>query len=97
MLLCACGSSGGAACGAGGVMAWGRGVGVGEQGREGVDVVYAQPEPMKTAEAVKERLSEIPTRLYLPSECDRELLAVAAAKLVAKHRQPILDFVNRQR
>ena len=52
---------------------------------------------MKTAEAVKERLSEIPTRLYLPSECDRERLAVAAAKLVAKHRQPILDFVNRQR
>ena len=70
---------------------------MGEQGREGVDVVYAQPEPMKTAEAVKERLSEIPTRLYLPSECDRELLAVAAAKLVAKHRQPILEFVNRQR
>jgi hypothetical protein len=59
--------------------------------------VSTKPGQVQTAEAVKERLSEIPTRLYLPSECDRELLAVAAAKLVAKHRQPILDFVNRQR
>ena len=59
-------------------------------------VLAAESEPMKTAEAVRERLSEIPTRLYLPSECDRELLSVAAAKLVAKYRQPILDFLNRQ-
>jgi predicted ATPase len=32
-LLCACGSSGGAACGAGGVTAWGRGAGAGARGR----------------------------------------------------------------
>jgi hypothetical protein len=32
---CACGSSGGAACGAGGVMAWKRGAGAGERGRGG--------------------------------------------------------------
>jgi hypothetical protein len=38
---CACGSSEGAACGAGGVMAWGRGAGKEREGAEGVDVDYA--------------------------------------------------------
>ena len=38
---CACGSSGAAVCGAGGVMAWGRGAGAGERGRGGVDVGFA--------------------------------------------------------
>ena len=33
-----------------------------------------------------EREAGIPTRLGLMSECDRQLLAAAAAKLVAKHR-----------
>jgi len=41
LALCACGSSGAAACGAGGVMAWERGAGKGREGAEGVDVDYA--------------------------------------------------------
>jgi hypothetical protein len=44
---------------------------------------------------VRERIAEIPTRLGLPSECDRQLVATAAAKLVAEHRGEILDFLNR--
>ena len=38
---CACGSSGAAVCGAGGVMTWERGRGKGREGAEGVDVDYA--------------------------------------------------------
>jgi hypothetical protein len=44
---------------------------------------------------VQERIAEIPTRLDIPSACDRQLLAVAAAKLVAEHREAILGFLNR--
>jgi hypothetical protein len=51
---------------------------------------------MKTVDAVKERIAEIPTRLVLPSECDRQLLAATATKLVTRYRTQILDFVNRQ-
>ena len=44
-MRCACGSSGAAGCGAGGVMAWERGrnggAGKGREGAEGVDVDYA--------------------------------------------------------
>jgi hypothetical protein len=42
-----------------------------------------------------ERIAEIPTRLVLPSECDRQLLTTAATKLVAEHRGAILDFLYR--
>ena len=46
---CACGSSGDAACGAGGVMAWERGRGKGARGAEGFDVDYAlESDPMGT-------------------------------------------------
>jgi hypothetical protein len=38
---CACGSSGAAVCGAGGVVTWERGAGKGREGAEGVDVDYA--------------------------------------------------------
>jgi hypothetical protein len=55
----------------------------------------AEPEPLRTPEAVRERLAEIPTRLVLPSACDRELLATAAAKLVAEHRGAIVEFLDR--
>jgi Patatin-like phospholipase len=55
----------------------------------------AEREPLQTPEAVRERIAEIPTRLVLPSECDRQLLTTAAAKLVAEHRSAILEFVNR--
>jgi hypothetical protein len=51
---------------------------------------------LRTADdaSVRERLAEIPTRLVLPSECDRQLLAGAAAKLVTEHRDAILEFMN---
>jgi Patatin-like phospholipase len=55
----------------------------------------AEPEPLKTPEAMTERIAEIPTRLVLASECDRQLLAAAAAKLVAEHRDQILQFIDR--
>jgi Patatin-like phospholipase len=43
---------------------------------------------------VMERIAEIPTRLVLKSDCDRQLLATAAAKVVSEHRQEILDFLE---
>jgi hypothetical protein len=55
----------------------------------------AEPEPLKTPQQVVERIAEIPTRLVISSECDRQLLATAATKLVAEHRSEILDFINR--
>jgi hypothetical protein len=55
----------------------------------------AEPRPLASPEAVRERIAEIPTALHIPSKCDRELLATAATKLVAEHRDEILDFLNR--
>ena len=55
----------------------------------------AERQPLRTPEAVRERIAEIPTRLVVPSGCDRQLLASAAAKLVAEHRGAILEFLNR--
>ena len=55
----------------------------------------AEATPLKTREELRERIAEIPTRLGLPSECDRQLLATAAAKLVTEHRERILEFLNR--
>ena len=55
----------------------------------------AEREPLKTPDEVRDRIAEIPTRLVLPSECDRQLLTTAAAKLVAEHRDEILEFLNR--
>ena len=55
----------------------------------------AEPEPLKTVLALQERISEIPTRLKIVSECDRQLLTTAAAKLVAEHKGRILEFLNR--
>lgn len=54
----------------------------------------AEPKPLASPEAVRERIAEIPTALALPSGCDRELLVAAAAKLVAERREAILEFLN---
>ena len=51
---------------------------------------------LKTPVDVVERIAEIPTRLTLPSECDRELLVAAARKLVAEHRNVIVEFIDRR-
>jgi hypothetical protein len=54
----------------------------------------AESEPLKTPEAVRQRIAAIPTRLVITSECDRQLLTTAAAKLVEENRQAILGFLN---
>jgi hypothetical protein len=48
---------------------------------------------LASPQAVKERIAEIPTRFWLPSECDRALLVTAAAKAVAQKEQAILNFL----
>jgi Patatin-like phospholipase len=55
----------------------------------------AELNPLKTPEEVTNRIAEIPTRLGLTSECDRQLLHAAATKLVAEHRDQILENLNR--
>jgi hypothetical protein len=55
----------------------------------------AEALPMKTLDEVEDRIAAIPTRLGLNSECDRQLIYAAAAKLVAAHRDEILEFLNR--
>jgi hypothetical protein len=54
----------------------------------------AEQPPLTTPEEVTARIAEIPTRLVLTSECDRELLAASAAKLVDAHRDEIIRFVQ---
>ena len=49
-----------------------------------------------TPEEARERIAEIPTRLVLNSECDRQLLHTAAFKLVEEHRDKILEFLGRR-
>ncbi len=49
--------------------------------------------PLTSPEEVQERIAEIPTRLVLDSECDRQLLITAAAKVVAQNRRQIEDFL----
>lgn len=45
---------------------------------------------------MRERIAEIPTLLRIPSACDRELLAVAAQKLVAEYQAGMVEFLNRR-
>jgi len=54
-----------------------------------------EKEPLQPPAAEKARIAEIPTALDLASECDRQLLASAAAKVVAEHRDAILEFLSR--
>jgi len=49
--------------------------------------------PLDSPSDVMERIAEIPTRFWLASECNRQLLVTAAAKVVAQNRQEIEDFV----
>jgi len=54
----------------------------------------AEPLPMKTLDEVEDRIAAIPTRLGLTSECDRALIYAAATKVVAAHRDEILQYLN---
>jgi len=49
--------------------------------------------PLDSPTAVVERIAEIPTRFKLASECDRQLLMTAAAKVVAQNKQEIEGFL----
>ncbi len=49
--------------------------------------------PLDSPTAVVERIAEIPTRFWLASECNRQLLVTAAAKVVAQHQQEIQNFL----
>ena len=49
---------------------------------------------LQTPAQVRQRLAEIPTLLRIKSECEKQLLATAAAKVVAQHRASILEFLD---
>jgi hypothetical protein len=49
--------------------------------------------PLESPTAVAERLAEISTRFWLASACERQLLAAAAAKVVAQHQDEMLTFL----
>lgn len=49
--------------------------------------------PLQSPADVVERLAEIPTRFYVASACDRQLLAIAAAKLVAQNQPDIMELM----
>jgi hypothetical protein len=51
-------------------------------------------EKFDSPEDVVERIAEIPTRFWLGSACDRQLLAVAAGKVVDQNRDAILRFLQ---
>jgi len=55
----------------------------------------AEGAALDSPEEVRERIAEIPTRLVLNSECDRQLLFTAASKLVDENRDRILEFLDR--
>ena len=50
--------------------------------------------PLTSPEDVQERIAEIPTKFAMASECDRQLLHTAAAKVVAQNQQAIEDFLK---
>ena len=56
------------------------------QGREG--------EALRTHRWSKKRLASVVTRLWLKSDCDRDLVALAAAKLVEARKDEILKFLQ---
>jgi hypothetical protein len=57
------------------------------------EVCREESPPLDSPTAVVERIAEIPTRFKLKSECDRQLLITAAAKVVAQNKQEIEDFL----
>jgi hypothetical protein len=57
----------------------------------------AERHPFRSPADVTRRIAEIPTRLRVPSQCDRDLLSTAAAKVVAQRRDEILGFLDRDR
>jgi hypothetical protein len=58
------------------------------------DACRDETPPLTSPEDVQERIAEIPTKFAMESECDRQLLRTAAAKVVAQNRQAIEDFLE---
>jgi hypothetical protein len=58
------------------------------------EVCRGETPPLRSPTDVVERIAQIPTRFYIASECDRQLLAAAANKLVTQHRTDILEFLD---
>jgi predicted acylesterase/phospholipase RssA len=56
-------------------------------------VCREESNPLDSPTAVVERIAEIPTRFKFVSECDRQLLMTAAAKVVAQNKQEIEGFL----
>jgi hypothetical protein len=50
-----------------------------------------------TPEDVQQRISALPTKFVIASDCDRQLLRTAAAKVVAQNRGAIDDFLAGRR
>jgi hypothetical protein len=42
---------------------------------------------------VQLRIAELPTKFFIKSDCDRQLLRTAAAKVVAQNKEAIEDFL----
>lgn len=49
---------------------------------------------LRTPQQITERLAEIPTRLKILSECDRQLLVTSATKVVAQARAEVEAFIS---
>jgi hypothetical protein len=49
--------------------------------------------PLTSPEDVQQRIAELPTKFVIPSECDRQLLHTAAAKVVEQNQEAIQDFL----
>jgi hypothetical protein len=49
--------------------------------------------PLTSPEDVQQRIAALPTKFVIASECDRQLLHAAAAKVVEQNRQKIEDFL----
>ncbi len=58
------------------------------------EVCRTEDPPLDSPTAVVERIAEISTRFWLASACDRQLLAAAAAKVVAQNQQEIVAFLE---
>jgi hypothetical protein len=58
------------------------------------EVCRNETPPLTSPEDVQERIAELPTKFVIPSECDRQLLHTAAAKVVAQNQQAIQDFLK---
>jgi hypothetical protein len=57
------------------------------------EVCRNEKPPLTSPEDIQQRLAQIPTKFMMASECDRKLLHIAAAKVVADNQQAIQDFL----